>query len=242
MLIPNRYLVLLLGCLSSIGSASLLSSGLKQTEIDDIVQKFAFGSAAKALRSAEAYDVFPGVRIGVEICLVTASGVEQMGDANGSMPSVVPIPRLHLTKGLVGGGELSFSIFPATVESTIGTYGGTLKWTMLDEHEDWVAIAGYFGYTYATAFRKTFASNTFELGAVASKDLVRLKPYLGLSLMTAAGRVATSLTAGGYPDSNRRFAIHSFIGTELELPVNLAFQIDLFNLSPAASLSVGAKF
>lgn len=218
-----------------------LPTSLGPDDIDTLVTRLGFGSITKAMRSAEAYPSFPGLRIGVEICAIPAGGLDTLGAGNGSLPSLLPIPRLHLVKGLVEGGELSFSFFPAELEGTLGTYGGTLKWEIFTEAEDWIAMAGYAGYTYATGFRGSYSSGTFEMGALISRDFVRLKPYLGLALMTAKGSVAPPFTAGP-PESSRRFGIHTFAGLEVELPVNFVAQLDLFNLELAGSLAVGAKF
>ena len=58
----------------------------------------------------------------------------------------------------------------------------------------------------------------------------------------ANGTIATHLAADPTVTSGSENTLHIFAGAEIELPVNLTFQVDLFNLAVSASVFFGKKF
>lgn len=220
--------------------SATLPGNLSQTEVDGIVAKMGFGGATRLMRSTESYESFPGVKLGMEFGFVPTEEINAYGDRRGSVPSVTPTPRFYLAKGLFSDLEVIFNFFSPDLLDTLSTIGGILKWNFYKESESWLSSAVYLGYSRVTAFKGGYTGDDFEFGIYASKDFVRIKPYLGASLLFAHGtlpetNVALNNTAW---ESTGRL----FLGMEMELLANLTVQVEMVRLSPAGSLLVAAKF
>jgi hypothetical protein len=112
---------------------------------------------------------------------------------------------------------------------------------MESEEETWAALAGYFAYTHVNGFASAYLGNDLELGVLASKDYVRLKPFIGAGVIAAQGTLDPSLVATA-TRSSWQPAFHLSLGTEIELPVNFTVQVDFMNFYPNASFLIAKKF
>lgn len=218
-----------------------LSGNLVSSEIDQLTQSIGFPSATRLLRSSEPYPSWPGAKIGGEIVAAGSGGIGGFGDKKGSSPALTLVPRIYLAKGLFSDLEILLVILPAGSPTGITTTGGILKWTFYQEGSSWFTAAAFMGYTQVSAFDEDFQGDTVEFGVSFSKDLVRLRPYLGAGILAAKGSVKQSLAATA-ARSSLQTTLHLFAGAELELPVNVTFQFDLMNLTPMATLFVGKRF
>ncbi len=230
--------------MSSVLSASTLPKQLNASDIGRVTEIVGIPAVARLMRSAESYESWPGLKLGFEVLAVGERGLNNLGDNTGTMPSVNPVPRLYLSKGLFYDTEITLSFFPTSEVNPVSTLGVILKYTFYQEQADsWLSIAGFFGVTDVEAFRSAYHGTDVEIGVILSKDYVRLKPYLGLGILAARGEVDPSLLAAGFTDNDTWLStLHAFIGTEIELPLTFGAQIDLFNLSVGASFFVGKKF
>lgn len=235
-----RLLLLLVVGASRLFAASL-PTGLSSTEIDHLVEVIGAGSTVRLLRSAEPYELFPGLKLGMEVAIVPTRDLNNMGNQDGSLPVAIPVPRFYFAKGLFFNLELILNLFPVSIASSLSTFGGSLKWAFFDESANWLHGAIFLTFTNISGFDRAFTGNNIEMGGVISKDYVRLKPYLGGGLLFARGNISpayakTAETGGAHS------TLHLFVGGEVELPLSLGFQLDLFNLSPAGTLFFGKKF
>jgi hypothetical protein len=221
-------------------SASL-PSGLIRAEIEQLIERVGFQSTTRLLRGAEAYPPWPGVRFGVDVSLASQMDFSALGDKNGSEPKIYVLPRFHFVKGLWGNVEIIFSTLPITNQPGYSATGGILKWSFYREAAGWLSVSAFAGYTYVSAFRGDYTGNNFEFGLYASKDYVRLKPYLGASVLLAQGGVRPAL-AKTAAVSSMKGTLHVFIGIELEYPVTIAGELGLFNLNPSFSILIGKHF
>ncbi|NBT59977.1 hypothetical protein EBT16_14475, partial [bacterium] len=64
--------VLILSSRSTWGAK--LPGALKPAEVENIVQKVGFGSASRLMRSAEAYPIWAGLKVGLELPITPAGG------------------------------------------------------------------------------------------------------------------------------------------------------------------------
>lgn len=225
-----------------ISHGSNFPDGLSQIEVGHIVKAIGIGAATRMLRSADPYDLFPGIKFGLECALVPSIDVNGLGQANGTLPGLNLLPRFFMSKGLFLDLELIFSFIPTNIINTISTYGVGLKWTFSREQEKYASLAMFLNYTGISAFSGSYTGGDVELGIMAGKDYVRLKPYIGLGLLFAYGSVSPGLMRAGQQYNNTEGTIHIFMGSEIELPINIAFQIDLMNLTPMGSIFLGKKF
>jgi len=207
-----------------------------------IVARLAGGSAMKPLRSAEAMPTWPGFKIGFELGLIPPADINQMGDGSGTLPTMNPVPRLYLCKGLFFDTELIFSLFPSSVVNTINTSGLIFKWSYMDEKQGTYSGSLFLGMTSISAFNRQFLGSDIELGAILSKDYVRVRPYAGLGLMKASGEFPSGILQTPTTTSASATLIHLFVGAEFNLPVNFTAQVDFYNLNPALTVFTGKRF
>ncbi len=226
---------------SANGRAASLPSGLVGVEIENIIERIGFVSTTRLMRAAEALPPWPGIRLGVDVSVAPQMGFNELGDRNGAEPQVFVLPRLHFSKGLWAGAELIFSTMPFTDQPGYSATGGILKWCFYTEKSGWLSVSTFVGYTNVSVFRNDFSGNNFEFGVYASKDYVRLKPYLGASVLLAQGSIRPALAKTAVV-SSMKGTLHAFIGLELEYPVTIVAEFGLFNLNPTMSLFIGKRF
>ncbi len=217
-----------------------LPSGITGPEIDQLIERIGFPATTRLLRAAHSYPSWPGFRIGIDVTIAPQPSF-QIGDKNGSEPKVYVLPRLHVTKGLWEGAELILSVLPIYDQPGYAANGGILKWCFYQEKEGWLSVSVFSGYTNVSAFRGDYSGNNFEFGFYASKDYVRLKPYVGLSTILAQGGLKSGLAKTAVT-SSMRATLHAFIGMELEYPVTFAGEFGLTNLNPSFTLFLGKRF
>lgn len=232
--------ILLLLLLSLPLFSATLPGNLSRTDVEGIVSKVGFGGATRLMRSTEAYEGFPGIKLGMEFGFIPTEELNSYGDMRGSVPSVTPAPRFYLAKGLFSDLELIFNFFSPNIVDTISTVGGIVKWNFYKESESWFSSAAYAGYTRVTAFKGNYTGDDFEMGVYASKDYVRIKPYMGASLLFAHGTLPEDTAA--FNNTAWESTIRMFVGMEIELLVNLTIQAEMVRLSPAGSLLIAAHF
>lgn len=219
-------------------SAASLPSNLSSEEVGRAIQIFGVGSGMRLLRSSEALPDWPGFKAGVELTLQPMKNINSLGNANGTLPTLFPMPRFYFAKGLGHGGELLIGTFPFIMRNTVATYGALLKWTVRPEDEYFLATAVFAGYTRMLALNNSLRAHTLEVGISVSKDYVRLRPYGGVAFALSVGDVGSGsgLTRSGTVNSFKLFA-----GFELELPMSLSVQLDFLDLLPSASVLVGFR-
>lgn len=235
-------LFLLLLFIQRIATSATLPRQLTPSDISKVVEYIGAATVTKLLRSAEPYPFFfPGIKIGIEINMFPADEVYRLGNALGSGAGVLPMPRLHIAKSLFPDWEVIASFLPNSINSPVNTWGGILKYSFVTEEDSSYSAAVFGGMTWIRGFNAAYEGMDYEAGIVLSKDFVRLRPYLGATALLATGTVlpAFALTSD---NAATRLLIHSFLGAEILLPVSLSFQLDLFNLSPKASIFVGKTF
>lgn len=239
-------LTLLVLSLPQVTFARSLPQGLSSADVSHVVGVLGVGASSRLVRSSEAYPLFPGIKVGVEISFFPTEDLNYLGFRNGSLPSLQPMPRLFVSKGIFPNLELSANFFPSSISSLPASLGGMLKWNLIHEKTSEIEGAVYTGYTIIDSYNGDFKGNTFELGGTLSRDFVEMRPYVGLGLLVASGTVNQQLVPSGI-NSGLSSNLRAFMGIELELPLNIAMQIDLSNLasnsvSLASSLFIGKRF
>jgi hypothetical protein len=215
-----------------------LPGNLSSHELIEITRAVVSRTAVRALRSAESYETWPGLKFGLESTVAPISQLKDLGDAKGSVDGINIVPRLYLAKGLFKGAELIAVWFPDNVANTMGTLGGLLKYSFITEESRPVSFAGYLGITAVSAFESTFSGRNVELGIIVSKDFVRLKPYVGLGMSKSTGTLNPKYLIVGTENTASTLSNHLFAGIEFEFPMHITVQADLINLAPSVSLLI----
>ena len=216
-----------------------LPTGMSQSDLDRLVELLGPPAVTRLFRSAETYELFPGMRMAIEVNFIPTASINTLGDRNGTFAGVNPTPRFSFTKGLAAGFEFQINYFPENIMNVLSTLGGAIKWTIFEERERQFSGAVFGSYTSLSGFDKTFTGKDVEFGMVISKDLVTVRPFMGAGLIFGHGEVPSNYAALSTVRSGSYFTVHSFFGCEILLPATLAFQVELMNLSPMISMMVG---
>ncbi len=228
--------------LSGALSAASLPAAMSENDIGQLVQAITIPSVTKLMRSAEPYnDLFPGFKIGLEINVLAPQNMNLLGDGTGAIPGFIPAPRIYLAKSLPANLEIIFSFMPSSLSNIVSTTGGILKWSFYNEKETFISGAAYAGVTGVSAFSGLYTGKDLEAGLYLSKDFVRIRPYLGAGLLYGDGNIPAVL-ASTPVTSTSQIAFHGFFGMEIELPIELGFQVDLFNVTLRGSMLIGKTF
>lgn len=218
-----------------------LPSNMSAQDVSRLTGVLGPSSALRMLRSAEAFPSWPGIKFGVEVMILPSQNIHSLGDGNGTIPQVNPVPRLYFCKGLFWDVDLVIDYLPNTLSNTISTLGIGLKWTYMNEKEAFASGAFYGGLTRIDAFDSNFLGTDFEMGVIFSRDYTRARPYLGGGLLMSAGSLVVPATRLALYDATT-FAVHTFAGVEFKLPLSISLQFDIMNLSPMGSILLGISF
>ncbi|MBI1861696.1 MAG: hypothetical protein HYR96_12335 [Deltaproteobacteria bacterium] len=234
-----HYLIAAFFFLGTMDAWAGLPTGLSQSDINRLVEMLGPTATTRLMRSAEPYEMFPGMRFGVEVSFIPTGQIDNLGDRNGTLAGMNPTPRVSFTKGIVSGFEFELNYFPDSVMNVVSAMGGALKWRLMDEREGFLSGALFAAYTSLIGFEKVFTGRNFELGGVVSKDYVRLRPFAGAGFIFSSGEVASNFAQRASERNGSFYTIHTYIGCEVLLPMTLVFQIDMMNLSPMFSILIG---
>jgi hypothetical protein len=225
---------------TSVAEAARLPNGLDVEAVRRLGLVVGAPMSARPLRSAETLDVWPGIKAGVEVPMALTNASNDVGNGNGVPEALSLVPRLFLAKGLPWGTEISLSFAPAVSPTGNASFGTTVKVQFADEREGWGSAAAFGGFTRVDAFRGDWRSTNVEVGVIASKDYVRLRPFVGAGTLLVFGEVAPGLALGA--PAATAAVLHTFLGTEIEYPANFTVQIDFYNTRPGFSAFVGYRW
>ena len=217
-----------------------LPKNIDAGELSTMIKTLAFSNVTRSMRSAEAYPLYPGLKISLETSVVSSKELNEMGDGTASLPPLIPSTRLNISKGWGGDIETSFNISTQNLLKTISTVGFLGKWMIQDERDSFASTAIFSGVTILNGFNESFKGTEYEVGFLMSKDYVRLKPYVGAGLLLASATVSKVVSPRVQSDSV--FSPHLFLGAEIELPMNIALQLDFTQLVPTGSVALGYHF
>lgn len=235
-----KVIWVLLVAISQPGNAAKLPEGISADELNTLIGTLGLGNATRVMRSAEAYPAFPGLKISLETNLVPSGAINELGNGSASLPILIPSPKLNITKGLGMGFETSLNVSTESILETMGTVGFLGKWTCIEEKDSFATGAFFLSFTRLNGFKENYKGNDFEVGMLASKDFVRLKPFVGFGLLLANATVTKSVSPTVQDGTVLR--PHLFFGGEVELPMNITFQLDFSGLMPSGSFSLGYQF
>lgn len=229
----------MVGCLLGSYAWARIPTGLSQSDIDRLIEYLGPPATTRLLRSADAYDVFPGLRFAVEVSFLPTGEINDLGDKNGTFAGLNPTPRFSFSKGIGYGLEFQLNYFPENIMNVLSSMGGSVKWMIIDERESEFSGSVYGAYTNLSGFEQSFTGRNIELGAVFSKDFVRLRPFAGAGLIFSTGKVASNFAVRSNERDGTHYTVHSYLGCEILLPMNVTVEIDMMNLSPMLTLLVG---
>lgn len=230
-------------------SVSNLSS-VTQSMVHDLISTVAVGTTHRAYMPASSMGWAIGIDIGVEATGVklpnsfrdTIGTISQT--AASQIPSVVPVPRLNLHKGLPFGLDVGASY--VAYQDKIKVIGGDLKWAFTDFISA-SPVAGAIRLNYTSETLWYLKAHNFQTDLLISKNLFFIEPYVGAGLQMWSGNieVPTGLPASsGLPAS----VSANDSGTNAHIFAGAPLKLGLFWITPEADystakvVSFGSKF
>lgn len=224
------------------GNVTNLQS-LGQTEFDALSRDLGSALSYKPVSPSTTLGI-SGFDIGLEFTETNMSKSSQLWNSitngGGTLQHVI-IPKLHLTKGLPLGFDVS--AFYAKIPSTnIAFYGGALSYAILDGGvvEPTVSLRGAF--TKLTGVNQ-LAFNTKSVDLSVSKGFVMVTPYIGVGKVwvNSSSNVLSNTTGTMLADNFTQNKVYGGVNVNLGL-ANLDAELDNTGGTRSASLKLGFRF
>lgn len=198
-------------------------SGLSQDNVDEMVKTAAIGSGHRAMEPASNQGLIFGLDVGIEVTAISISDNFKAAIAAATqqpasqVPSLVPLPKLNVNKGLPFGIDFGFSY--VTYQSIFTDWGFDVQWNFLKGGGAKPDLAARISYGHSHLY--FFDSHVLNIDALVSKKLVLIEPYLGLGTQIWSGTLDVSGASSGLPSdvsaSPSGTTGHFFVGTPIKL-------------------------
>ena len=161
-------------------------TNLTPSNFNDLVKEAGTVIAYRGVAPAEPQGIFPGFDIGIEASFVKIDNTlwEEVLESN-DVPSYLPVPRVHVRKGLPLGFDLgaSYAMVPS---SNIKVIGGELQYAIMDGSAALPALALRGHYSTLLGV-DDLDLETYGADAVLSKGFLFLTPYVGVGVLRSDG-------------------------------------------------------
>jgi len=233
----NLSLLCVLGCFAQpVWAANIDNLGaLAQSEFKLFSEDLGAALSYKPLIPAEPLGV-TGFDLGLEVTSTEMKNSSLWSKATGSSRNSLPIPKLHIHKGLPF--NIDVGAFYSSVPTTnIKLYGGELRYAILEGGTATPAVAIRGAMTKLSGVNQ-LDFGTKSLDVSISKGFAMLTPYAGV------GTVWVDSTPNVAPLAKESFRQNKvFAGANLNFGlVNLAFEYDKTGSAASYSAKLGFRF
>lgn len=213
-----------------------------QDKFDALTEDFGAALSYKAITPAEPLGLV-GFDIGIEATGTSLESVDKWGGTIGNTDlSILPVPKLHVHKGLPLNIDLGlvYSQIPTT---GIQYIGGEIRYSFVSGNVALPAIAVRGTYTKLMGIDEIDFS-TKGIEATISKGFLMLTPYAGLGQVWASADLSyTDTTLGKVSLTSDVSMFKWFVGLNLNLGLmNLAFEVDQTGAAQSYSAKLGFRF
>ncbi len=209
-----------------------------QRDFKDLSKEIGFGLSYFPMAPAEPLGIL-GFDIGVEVTALDINEDKSYWKQMGDFPGMLPIPRLHVQKGLPFGIDLG-AIYSSIPSTNISLWGGELKWAFLKGGITTPAVALRGTYTKLNGVNN-LDLNTMGYDISISKGFAILTPYAGIGQVKIDSE-AKNLPAGITLNKESITETKYFAGLRVSLGlINMVAEADFAEV-PAYSLKLGVGF
>jgi hypothetical protein len=166
---------------------------LDQALVTTLVKTIAFYTDHRPMNPAEPLGALPGIELGIELSLVKmpedlGPALENAGLSSGSsIPPSLPVPKLHLRKGL---GRLDVGLSGIAYQGYL-MVGADLQF-LINQPEEGLTSAFRLGYNVSRI--QIVTSETWTPAVIFSRQLDYFFPYIGLGYQMGSGTVTVTYT------------------------------------------------
>lgn len=206
----------------------VLPGGYGQADFRSLSKEVGLAIAVIPMEPAAPMGIF-GFDIGIEASVVSIHNNDPFWSqviTNGSAPSSLIIPKLHINKGLPANIDIGL-VYSSVPNSNISLIGGDLKFAILEGSVATPAVALRGSFSKLNGVPDlTLSSATVDLSI--SKGIGPVTPYAGVEevfIQSTASNAALNLTAESIQ------SVKGFIGAKFSLVIlNIVGQVDLGEL------------
>ena len=212
----------------------LISIGA-QSEFKKLSRELGLAVAYKPTAPAEPYGLL-GFDIGVEVTFVDIDNKASYWENVSDMPSLLPIPKLHVIKGLPFGIDVG-AIYSEIPSSDISLIGAELKWAFIEGNVALPAVAVRGTYTKLDGVDNLdFSTKGIDLSV--SKGFAMLTPYGGVGKVWIESEPDSTLSLEKENISETKF----FAGLRVSLGLlNMTAEAEFAEI-PSYTLKLSAGF
>ncbi len=188
------------------------------------------------------YDGKLGLNLGLESAFLPSRKIDRLGDGNGTLPAIIPVPRLWL--GFQYSPDLFFSASyaPGQVFDGVMSVGTGVQWNFHRDSAREVALSFAFNYSYVNIFRD-MGGNHMSVLFGAAKDLLVWQAYFLGGIAVANGTADSDIPASGVSRGPHTVMSPQLsVGARIDLLAKLSFQLDVLGTKPAVALLLEKDF
>ena len=236
---PVRSLIAGLA-LSAVASSSW--AALLQAEVDSFTEELGSVLSYKAITPAEPLGLI-GIDIGIEVTGTKLAKIDEWGSVIGNTSvDFIPLPKLHVHKGLPMGIDLGF-VYSKVPATDISFAGGEIRYSFVSGNVALPAVAVRGAYTTLLGIDDAeLTTKSVEL--TVSKGFLMLTPYAGIGQVWADSKIGSSLTDPLLGDLEGSASMAKwFVGLNLNLGLmNLVYETDKTGDNQSHSIKMGFRF
>lgn len=222
--------------------ATELPGQLSADDIRNAADILAFGSNHRAWTAPAMPAEGLGLDIGLESSFIFRRNLEDMGNGQGVVPRVLPVPRLWLSWDLPADIQISATLAPGWLFDGVSSVGLGGQWVFARDESIRTTFSALATYTYVDSF-DDLHSHVTGLAAQAARDMDSWQPYIGVGLLVANSTIQNARQAAGVEEGPyTRPAIHVFVGLNLNILGKFSMQLDIANRNLSAALLLAQKF
>lgn len=210
-------------------------TGNVQQNFKDLSKEVGFGLSYFPMAPAEPLGI-TGFDIGIEVTAVDINESRSYWKDMGDFPGILPVPRLHVQKGLPFGIDIG-AIYSTVPSTNISLWGGEVKWAFLKGGMATPAVALRGTYTKLSGVSNLDLS-TMGYDLSVSKGFAMLTPYAGI------GQVKIESDPKNIPLLTKESLTETkyFLGLKASMGLfNIVAEADFAEV-PAYSLKLGLGF
>jgi hypothetical protein len=182
------------------------------------------------------------MNLGLESAFIPSRGIENLAANNGTLPTVIPVPRLWVGFQYSSDIYFSGSYAPGQIFDGIQAGGAGVEWIFKNDKTREIQLSLAFNYSYVNLFGDLHGNHMNMLFG-ASKDLLVWQPYFLGGVAIANGTATSAVVAGG--TSRGPYTVVSpqlSVGARIDLLAKLSFQLDVIGTRAAGAILLEKDF
>ncbi|MDH3326537.1 MAG: hypothetical protein OEM38_07465 [Gammaproteobacteria bacterium] len=231
--------------LSAVASSSWAIGSLDKSDVNALTEELGAALSYKGVTPAEPLGLL-GIDIGIEVTGTKLSGIDQWGSAIGNTDvSFLPLPKLHVHKGLPMGFDLGF-VYSKVPSTDIAFAGGEVRYSPIGGNIALPAVAIRGAYTTILGVDDVdFTTKSVEL--TVSKGFLMLTPYAGVGQVWANSKIGLGLLdpvlSALKPLEGDASMSKWFVGLNVNLGlINFVYETDQTGDSQSHTIKMGFRF